>query len=106
MEISNEILEIIGKLLGAAAVALGTYLAKQVKEYLDERKLGMLIEGFVKGAEQTLYKDDPDGSTRKKYVCDALEALGYAITEKVAAQIEGAVWEVNNRNKVAKNGNS
>lgn len=102
MEFLNpEIIAIIGKLLGAAALALGTFLCKKVSEWLEAKinketlaVVENLIDNFVKAAEQLYREDDPTGAIRNTYVKKNLEELGYVITEEINAYIESKVFDL------------
>lgn len=98
---SNEIMELIGKLLGAAAVIILAYIAPAVKNWLAERlsaeqlaKLELTICSFVRAAEQLYKTEDPDGTIRKAYVVSELRQLGILCTEQVNAMIEAAVFNL------------
>lgn len=105
----NEILQIIGTILGALVVGLLARIIPYVKTWLsanaDNAKLNALLEiiqALVKSAEQLYHDEDKDGSKRFSYVCERLEKLGYAITDKIVAYIEGAVLDVNLEKKSTK----
>lgn len=96
------IIELIGKIIGAAFVAMVFFALKKLKEYIVVQKesiqnkdLLLLIDSFVEAAEQLLKDADPTGSKRKAYVEEQLTALGYAVTEQIDAYIEAAVYELN-----------
>lgn len=108
----DQIIEIVGKLIAAVVVGIIAYLTPKIKEWLEvnasnksQQTLELLIKSFTQAAEQLLHDDDPDGSKRMEYVKNNLNALGIEITKELVSMIEGAVWEINNKNKVAKNGN-
>lgn len=97
------IIELIGKILGAAIVALLFFALKKLKEYIEVQKqsienkdLLLLIESLVEAAEQMFKLNDPTGEKRKTYVEEQLVALGYEITRQIDAYIEAAVYEINN----------
>lgn len=97
------IIELIGKIIGAAFVAMVFFALKKLKEYLEAQKesiqnkdLLLLIDSFVEAAEQLFKANDPEGKKRKQYVEEHLMALGYAITEQIEAYIEASVYEINN----------
>ena len=103
-----EIIEIAGKLLAAAFVALLAYLTPKVKEWLVARtgkdhydQLMQLVASFARAAEQLYHDQDPTGERRKQFVQEQLRALDVEITEAVLNMIEGAVWEINTENKKA-----
>lgn len=103
-----EIIEIAGKLLAAAFVALLAYLTPKAKEWLVARtgkdyydQLMRLVASFARAAEQLYHAQDPEGTLRKRFVLDQLRALDVEITEVVLNMIEGAVWEINTENKKA-----
>lgn len=96
------IIELIGKILGAAIVALLFFALKKLKEYIEVSKqsienkdLLLLIESLVEAAEQMFKLNDPTGEKRKTYVEEQLVALGYAINAQIDAYIEAAVFEIN-----------
>lgn len=96
------IIELIGKIIGAAFVAMVFFALKKLKEYLEVQKesiqnkdLLLLIDSFVEAAEQMFKLNDPTGEKRKSYVEEQLTALGYAITKQIDAYIEAAVYELN-----------
>lgn len=96
------IIELIGKILGAAIVALLFFALKKLKEYIEVSKqsienkdLLLLIESLVEAAEQMLKADDPTGQKRKAYVVEQLTALGYAVNNQIEAYIEASVFELN-----------
>ena len=96
------IIELIGKIIGAAFVGLAFFALKKIKEYIEVQKqsiqnkdLLLLIDSFVEAAEQMFKADDPTGSKRKSYVEEQLIALGYAINNQIDAYIEAAVYELN-----------
>lgn len=96
------IIELIGKILGAAIVALLFFALKKLKEYIEVQKesienkdLLLLIDSFVEAAEQMLKVDDPTGQKRKAYVVEQLTALGYAMNDQIEAYIEASVFELN-----------
>ena len=100
--------EIIGKLLAAFVVGLLAYLTPKVKEWLEARtgkdhydQLMQLVSAFAQAAEQLYHDQDPEGTVRKQFVQEQLQALGVEITEAVMNMIEGAVWEINTENKKA-----
>ncbi len=98
----DQILEIVGKLLGVALVVLVAYLTPKIKEWLNE-KIGetntnhiiVLIENFVTAADQLFKSEDPTGEIRNKYVKDQLTKLGYVITDEINSFIESAVKKCN-----------
>ena len=98
----DQILEIVGKLLGAALVVLAVYLTPKIKEWLNE-KIGetstnhiiVLIENFVTAADQLFKSEDPTGEIRNEYVKDQLTKLGYVITDEINSFIESAVKKCN-----------
>lgn len=107
---NTEIIEIIGKILAAFFVGICAYLAPKVKNWLESNmdkstneNIQKLIDTFVKSAEQLFHDNDPTGLRRKEFVIEQLKALNVEITEQIRNMIEGAVWEVNNRNKLASN---
>lgn len=96
------IIELIGKIVGAAIVALLFFALKKLKEYIEIQKqsienkdLLLLIESLVEAAEQMFKLNDPTGEKRKTYVEEQLVALGYEINKKLDAYIEAAVFEIN-----------
>ena len=96
------IIELIGKILGAAIVALLFFALKKLKEYIEVQKqsienkdLLLLIESLVEAAEQMFKLNDPTGEKRKTYVEEQLIALGYEINKKLDAYIEASVFEIN-----------
>lgn len=98
----DQILEIVGKILAAAFVALIAYVTPKVKTWLEEKigetkteKVLVLIKNFVTAADQLYKEDDPTGEIRNQYVKDQLTALGYAITSEINSFIESAVKECN-----------
>lgn len=104
----NNIYKIIGKLLAVFLVAICAYLAPKVKWWLetnaskeDNENIKILVDSFVKAAEQLFHDDDPTGEYRKNYVMEQLTLLNIDITSQVMNMIEGAVWEVNNRTMLA-----
>lgn len=98
----NEIIEIVGKLLGATLVVLCAYLTPKIKAWL-EVKIGKektdavlkLIENFVTAADQLYKTEDPTGEIRNAYVKDQLQKLGYTITDELNSFIESAVKKCN-----------
>ncbi len=103
---SNEMISIIGKLIAAIFVGIIAYLTPKIKDWFDvntthseQETIKLLISSFVQAAEQLLHDKDPDGTKRMNYVKNQLTALGIGITSEVVSMIEGAVWEVNNKNK-------
>ena len=104
----DSIYEIIGKLLGAFAVALLAYLAPRARAWFEanaskstQDKLQTLVRSFARAAEQLYHDTDPSGEARNRFVREQLTALGVEITEAVINMIEGAVWEINTENKKA-----
>lgn len=102
------IIEIIGKLLAAAFLALLAYLTPKAKAWFEanagaaaQEKIRALIQSFTRAAEQLYHNQDPEGTLRMKFVQQQLRALGVEITEAVLNMIEGAVWEINTENKKA-----
>lgn len=105
---NNETISIIGKILAAIFVSLVAYLTPKAKAWLEthtskaeKEKIKILIDSFVQAAEQLLYDKDDDGTMRMDYVKNQLTALGIGLTADVVSMIEGAVWEVNNKNRSA-----
>lgn len=117
---SDTTISIIGKLIAAVFVGIVAYLTPKIKEWFDvhttktsQETLKILIDSFVQAAEQLLHDEDPYGTLRMAYVKNQLNALGIRLTADIISMIEGAVWEVNNQNKMhattkegANNGNS
>lgn len=97
-----EVLEIIAKILGALIACGVIYLIPQINAWLKEKigeeqaeKLTRIIGELVSAAEQMYKADDPDGSIRKKYVEEQLQALGYKLTEYINSLIESEVLSIN-----------
>lgn len=106
--IKLEIYEIIGKILAAFFIACVVYLSPKIKKWLETNAdkstieaLLKLVNSFAQAAEQLLHDEDPTGEKRQAYVQKCLEELGYVITDEVISMIEGAVWSINNQNKMA-----
>lgn len=104
--IDEKIIALIGELLGAIFAGTLIYLVPKFKTWLEARTskdtqdaLKVLIDSFVRAAEQLLKDCDEDGTMRMNYVQDKLRELGIEVTSDVISMIEGAVWEVNNQNK-------
>lgn len=104
--IGKEIITLIGDLLGAIFAGALLYLVPKVKSWLEARTskdtqdtLKILIESFVRAAEQLLKERDEDGTMRMNYVQDKLRELGIEVTSDVVSMIEASVWEVNNQNR-------
>lgn len=105
---NDETIAIIGKLIAAVFVGLMAYLTPKAKAWFEthtkkteQEKIKILIDSFVQAAEQLLYDKDDDGTMRMDYVKNQLTALGIGLTSDIISMIEGAVWEVNNKNKCA-----
>jgi len=98
---SDIILSVIGRLLGAAAVIVAAYLTPKVKLWL-ECKAGteatngiiLMVRELVKAADQLYKTEDPTGEIRNAYVKEQLKALGIEITNEVDAHIEAAVFDL------------
>lgn len=97
-----EIYEIIGKLLGAVVVAILAYFAPKVKTWMNVHmnktmvdNVMVLVDAFVRAADQLYHDDDPTGEKRNAYVKKQLMLAGVEITETVINLIEGAVFDVN-----------
>lgn len=110
---SSQIIQIVGELIAAIIVGIAVYLTPKVKAWIEihaskasQEQILLLVTSFAKAAEQLMHDNDPDGSKRMEYVKTRLNLLGIKITNEIVDLIEGAVWEINNKNKVAKNGNS
>lgn len=110
---SDQMIDILGKLIAAVFVSLMAYFTPKIKRWLEthtnktnQQQIEALVKSFVQAAEQLLHNDDPDGTKRMQYVKNELNALGVEINKEIIGMIEGQVWEVNNKNKAAKNGNS
>lgn len=102
---NSEIIELIVKALFGLLAIVGIWLVGFVKEELSAKisahqasELDRLIWDFVAAADQMLKADDPDGSKRKAYVVEQLNAVGIAISEEINARIEAAVYEINLNN--------
>lgn len=103
----DQILDIIGRLLGIAVFCAVTAILPDVKSWIKLRidedtldGLKKIIVAFVKAADQMYKLDDPTGEIRNKYVKDSLKELSIAITDEVNAYIESAVLDLK---KEAKN---
>ena len=102
---TSEIIELIVKALFGLLAIGGIWLVGFVKEVLKTKveaqqasELDRLIYDFVAAAEQQLKEDDPDGTKRKAYVVEQLNAVGIAISQEINARIEAAVYEINLNN--------
>ena len=102
---TSEIIDLVVKALFGLLVIGGIWLVGFVKEVLKTKveaqqasELDRLIYDFVAAAEQQLKADDPDGSKRKAYVVEQLNAVGIAISQEINARIEAAVYEINLNN--------
>ena len=105
MNIPSEIIDLAVKALFGILALGGIWLVGFVKEVLKTKveaqqasELDRLIYDFVAAAEQQLKADDPDGSKRKAYVVEQLNAVGIAISQEINARIEAAVYEINLNN--------
>lgn len=83
-------------------MALISLLIKKLQAYLSAKaaennaaELEQLITEFVAAAEQTLKKDDPDGTKRLSYVEKLINTAGYELTEVIKSKIESAVYALN-----------
>ena len=102
---SQEIIELVVKALFGLLAIGGIWLVGFVKDVLKTKveaqqasELDRLIYDFVAAAEQQLKADDPDGTKRKAYVVEQLNAVGIAISQEINARIEAAVYEINLNN--------
>lgn len=102
---SQEIIELVVKALFGLLAIGGLWLVGFIKEVLKTKveaqqasELDRLIYDFVAAAEQQLKQDDPDGTKRKAYVVEQLNAVGIAISQEINARIEAAVYEINLNN--------
>lgn len=102
---NSEIIELIVKALFGLLAIGGMWLVGFIKEVLKAKveaqqasELDRLIYDFVAAAEQQLKQDDPDGTKRKAYVVEQLNAVGIAISQEINARIEAAVYEINLNN--------
>ena len=102
---SQEIIELVVKALFGLLAIGGIWLVGFVKEVLKTKveaqqasELDRLIYDFVAAAEQQLKEEDPDGTKRKAYVVEQLNAVGIAISQEINARIEAAVYEINLNN--------
>lgn len=100
--------EIIGNLLAVFAVSLLAYLAPKAKAWLlantdaaAQQRLQLLVRSFARAAEQLYHDEDPAGTRRRQFVQEQLRAMGVTITEAVIHMIEGAVWEINAKNRTS-----
>lgn len=94
-----DILKLIGELLGAILTGIVLYLTPKLKDLILSKcddsyraEIEAMIKAFVYGAQQMYWRED--GSVRKQYVVDQLEAIGIKVTEEVNAQIEAFVLEL------------
>ncbi len=104
--LDEKIITLIGEILGAIFAGALLYLIPKIKEWLEIRTskdtqdaLKILIESFVRAAEQLLKGRDEDGTMRMNYVQDKLREIGIEVTSDVISMIEASVWEVNNQNR-------
>lgn len=104
-----EIYEIIGRILAAFFVACVVYLVPKAKKWFESNidkttidAIIVLVNSFAQAAEQLLHDDDPTGEKRQKYVQERLKEAGILITDEIISIIEGAVWNINNKNKQVK----
>lgn len=102
---TQEIIELIVKALFGLLALGGLWLVSFIKDELAAKisaqqasELDRLIYDFVAAAEQQLKEEDPDGSKRKAYVVEQLNAVGIAISQEINARIEAAVYEINLNN--------
>lgn len=106
----DEIIRIIGSLLGAIFISVIVYASKilvpKVKEwlsvYIDNEYMTYfetLIGEFCKAADQLYKADDPTGEIRNNYVKTELEKLGIIITSKINAIIESKVFDLPKESK-------
>lgn len=102
---NSEIIELIVKALFGLLAIGGMWLVGFIKDVLKTKveaeqasELDRLIYDFVAAAEQQLKQDDPDGTKRKAYVVEQLNAVGIAISQEINARIEAAVYEINLNN--------
>lgn len=96
---SETIIAIIGRLIGALLVCFVAYITPKVNTWLNLKSESEataltieLIREFVAAADQLFKADDPTGEIRNKYVKKQLEQLGYTITEEINAYIEASVY--------------
>lgn len=97
----EDIIAIVGRLLGVVAVTVLCLIAPKVKAWLTA-KIGVtnmgyletLIGSLVKAADQLYKTEDPDGTIRNKYVKDEIQKLGYTITDEINALIEAKVFDL------------
>lgn len=94
-------IEIIGKLLAAIAIAMIAYLEPVIKawiqkkvEEIEDSKLKELVRTFVWSAEQQYEDIEKSGVQKKEYVVAELEKLGFELTEELNAMIEREVYEL------------
>lgn len=104
----DAIWEIVGKILAAAVVGIVAILAPKVVKWMNtnmwatsNKNIQTLVKSFVEAAEQLFHDDDPTGEKRNQFVRDQLAELGIEVTQVIINMIEGAVWEVNNANRLA-----
>ena len=102
---TQELIELIVKALFGLLAIGGLWLVSFTKDVLKTKveaqqasELDRLIYDFVAAAEQQLKEDDPDGTKRKAYVVEQLNAVGIAISQEINARIEAAVYEINLNN--------
>lgn len=96
---TEEILNIVGKLLAALVVGILTYFAPKINTLLETWKIKGLVSSFVEAADQMFKAEDPDGSIRNNYVKEQLQALGVIITEQINAYIESEVYKLKHEPK-------
>ena len=101
-ELINIATEPLIKLSVAALIWAGIFLGKKIygllKKYIDEKLLDKFIDELTKAAEQTLKKEDDDGSKRLGYVQDMLIQAGIELTDAIMAKIESSVFKINKAN--------
>lgn len=102
----EQIFDILIKAAGALVGAAIVYLANMAVNYLETRlsieqqaDLESFVSSLVAAAEQTLKKDDPNGSVRLGWVQDMLIDAGYELTDALMALVESKVYALNAEEK-------
>ena len=91
MDIWSEVIGLAVKLIIAVA---GVLVTTYVIPWLKEKKLYDTVKNAVQAAEKLARTDQIDGTTKKQYVINALDAHGITVDKYIELLIESAVEEL------------
>lgn len=102
----SELLSLVGNIARIFFVVIIAILYPKFDDFLKSHftketqdTIRMLIDSYVKAADQLYHDSDPSGKIRKDYVLSRIQEFGIEPDTEILGIIEGSVWDINNKNK-------